>query len=151
MHKILIKHIQQILLCFVGTSAASFAIDASTAAITTTAVFDYESGTTSYGGTLATLAVKVVDSGGASATVPITITVNDINDAPTFGSGSYTGSVDEEQASGATVALGTALSTNDEDTDTITYSLVGMYKNSVSYFKIFLPFFDNGTHKLMRF
>ncbi len=105
---------------------SSFAIDGSTATITTSIVFDFESGTTSYGdGTAAVLAVKVVDGNGGSATVPITVTVNNINDAPTFGAGSYTGSVDEEQASGATVTLGTAVSSSDQDGHTVTYSLVG--------------------------
>ena len=112
--------------CYLGTSAGSLAIDGSTAAITTAAVFDYESGTTSYGdGTAAVLAVKVVDGNGGSATVPITVTVNNINDAPTFGAASYTASVNEEQSSGTAVTFGSALSSSDEDGHTVTYSLVG--------------------------
>ena len=120
-----------------GSSAGSFAISGSTAAITTSAVFDYESGTTSYGdGTATVLAVKVVDGNGGSATVPITVNVNDINDAPTFGAGSYTASVNEEQSSGTAVTFGAALSSSDEDGDTVTYSLVGM-----PYFSQYLHLF----------
>ena len=89
-------------------------------------MFDYESGTTSYGdGTATVLAVKVVDGNGGSATVPITVTVNNINDPPSFGAGSYTGSVDEEKNSGETVTLGTAVTSSDPEGDTRSYSLVG--------------------------
>ena len=70
--------------------------------------------------------MKVVDGNGGSATVPITVNVNDINDGPTFGAGSYTASVTEEQSSGTAVTFGAALSSSDEDGDTVTYSLVGM-------------------------
>ena len=110
---------------FLGSSAGSFSIDSTTAAITTAAVFDYET-TTSYGdGTTGVLAVKVVDGNGGSTTVAITVSVTDVNDTPTFGAASYTASVDEEQSSGTAITFGSALSTSDEEGDTVTYSLVG--------------------------
>ena len=67
----------------------------------------------------------MIDGNGGSATVPITVSVNNINDAPTFANTSYTASVDEEKASGTAVTFGTALSSSDQDGDTVTYSLVG--------------------------
>ena len=67
----------------------------------------------------------MVDGNGGSATVPITVTVTNINDAPTFGAGSYTASINEQQSSGTAVTFGSALSSSDEDGDSVTYSLVG--------------------------
>ena len=113
------------MLFIAGSAASSFSIDSSTAAITTGALFDFESGPTSYGGTLATLAVEAVDGNGGTAQVPITVSITDINDAPVFSPTSYTGNVDEEQSSGAAVTLTVSIGITDEDSDTPTYSLIG--------------------------
>jgi hypothetical protein len=114
-------------LVFSGTLASTFSIDSASAAITTGSLLDYESDPTSYGdGSIATLGVKATDSSGGTAQVAVTISVNDINDDPAFSAGSYTGSLDEEQSSGAAVTFGTAVAATDEDGHTITYSLVGM-------------------------
>ena len=109
-----------------GTLASTFSINSGSGVITTTSKFDYEMGLTSYGdGTVATLGIKATDGNGGSATVPITVTVNNINDPPSFGAGSYTGSVDEEKNTGETVTLGTAVTSSDPEGDTRSYSLVG--------------------------
>ena len=114
------------LLPFPGTQASSFSISSSTAAITTGSLFDYETGPTSYGdGSIATLGVRATDSSGGTSEVAVTINVNDVNDDPAFTAGSYTGSVDEEQSSGAAVTFSTAVAASDEDGHTIMYSLVG--------------------------
>ena len=109
---------------FLGSDASSFAISGSSGAITTNSVFDYET-KTSYGGSLATLTLKVVDGSGSSATVSITVNVNNINDAPAFGSGSYTATITEEQPSSTALTMSPAVAATDEDSDTPVFSLVG--------------------------
>ena len=59
--------------------------------------------------------------------MPLTVTVTNINDAPTFGAASYTGNVNEEQTSGSAVTFSTAIAASDEDGHTLTYSLVGKF------------------------
>ena len=97
--------------------------------VSTAAVFDYEAGPTSYGdGTAATLGIQAVDGNGGTAQVALTVTVTDINDAPVFGAASYTGSVNEEQASGTAVTFSAAIAASDEDGHSLTYSLIGKFK-----------------------
>ena len=100
----------------------------STGAVSTGAIFDYEVGPTSYGdNTVATLGIQAVDGNGGTAQVALTVNVVDANDAPTFGAASYTGTVNEEQSSGAAVTFSVAIAASDEDNDGLTYSLVGMH------------------------
>ena len=120
-------------------ATGSFGIDSSSAAITTSAVFDFESGTTSYGGTLATLGVQAVDGNGGTVQVPITINIVDINDPPVFASGSHIGNVNEEQSSGAAVTLTVAISVTDEENDTPAYSLIGRNVIYACYIQYKIP------------
>ena len=69
----------------------------------------------------------MTDGNGGASQVPLTINLNDINDAPQFAQVAYTGSVDEEQATGAAVTLGVALVATDADGDVLTYSLIGKW------------------------
>ena len=111
-----------------GTQSASFSIDSSTGAVSTASVLDYETGPTSYGdGTVATLGIQATDGNGGTSEVALSVTVNDANDAPTFTQSTYTGTVDEEQASGAAVTFAVAIAATDEDGDSLTYSLSGIF------------------------
>ena len=122
-----------ILFAITGTQASSFSIVGSSGVVSTASVFDYETGPTSYGdGTVATLGIRVVDGNGGTAQVALTVTVTNINDAPVFGAASYTGSVNEQQASGAAVTFSVAIAASDEDNDGLTYTLVGkIYINMI--------------------
>ncbi len=108
----------------VGTVASTFAISSSTGVITTAAAFNYESGTTSYGlANDASVLAVLVDDGSVTATAIIVITINEVNDAPTFSAASFTVNVDEEQSSGT--ALSSSHTATDQETETLTYTLVG--------------------------
>ncbi len=58
-----------------------------------------------------------------SATAPVTINLSNVNEAPTFGAASYTFSVAENSASGASV--GSVSATDPDAGTTLTYSLSG--------------------------
>lgn len=121
---------------FIGTQASSFSIVGATGVVTTSALFDYETGPTSYGdGNVATLGIQVVDGSGGRAQVALTVSVTDVNDAPVFGTTSYTGTVNEEQNSGSAVTFSTAIAATDEDNHSLTYSLIG--KNISGNFHLF--------------
>jgi gliding motility-associated-like protein len=96
-----------------GTDNASFAITGST--LTTAAVFDFET-KSSY-----SVRVRVTDAGGLSFEKEFTITVTNVNEAPTALALSNT-SVLENAASGTTV--GTLAGTDADAGDTHTYTLV---------------------------
>jgi gliding motility-associated-like protein len=96
-----------------STDNASFTIDGST--LKTAAVFDFET-KTSY-----SVRVRVTDAGGLSFEKSLTISVTNVNEAPTNISASAS-SVAENEASGTSVAT---MSATDVDAgDTFTYSLV---------------------------
>ena len=96
-----------------STDNASFTIDGST--LKTAAVFDFET-KTSY-----SVRVRVTDAGGLSFEKALTISVTNVNEAPTNISASAS-SVAENEASGTSVATMSAI---DVDAgDTFTYSLV---------------------------
>ena len=103
-----------------GTDAASFDIGSSTGQITTKTgvTYDYES-KSSY-----SLTVKASD-GTLSDSVAVTVSLNDVNEAPAFAAGaSATLAVDENSPAGTSV--GAAIAATDPDTgDTLTYSLSG--------------------------
>ena len=75
---------------------------------------------------MATLGIQAIDSNGGTAQAALTVNIDDVNDAPTFGPASYSGTVNEEQSSGAAVTFSTAIAATDEDSNSITYSLIGM-------------------------
>ncbi|WP_460593381.1 DUF4347 domain-containing protein, partial [Giesbergeria sinuosa] len=97
-----------------GTDASLFSIGSTTGVLRLLASANYEA-KSSY-------SIDIVASDGiASSTKPVTIHVNDLNDAPVYSSGS-TGSVAENAAT--TTVVYTAVAT-DPDGDTITYTLLG--------------------------
>ena len=119
-----------------GTDSASFAIDSSTGQITTIATsssidnasqavtivgvtYDYET-KASY-----SLTVDVSDGNGGTASTPVTVNLNNVNEAPSFADDVETTlSVDENSAAGTSV--GDPITATDPDTgDTLTYSLTG--------------------------
>src|SRR5205085_1602892 len=96
-----------------ATDNASFAIAGDS--LHTAAAFDFET-KAGY-----SLRVRSTDSGALSVEKVFTITVTDVNEAPTD-IGLSSSSVDENQPAGATV--GTLSSTDPDPADTHTYSLV---------------------------
>ena len=98
-----------------GNDAGVFQIATATGALTVAGALDYEA-TTSY-----SLTVQASSSGGAAkATVPVTVTVTNVNEAPVFGAASYAFTVAEDAAIGATI--GTAAATDPEG-GTVVYDI----------------------------
>ncbi len=101
-----------------GDDAESFAIDGETGQLTTMAALDYET-KNSY-----TVMVTATDSGEASDSIMVTITVTDVNEAPAFDADMAERSVAENTAAGE--ALGDPIAAMDVDADdTLTYTLSG--------------------------
>ncbi len=104
-----------------GTGSSNFAINPQSGAISVAsgANLNFED-TASY-----SLMVTATDNGtpAASSTVPVTINLTNVNEAPTFGAASYTFSVAENSASGANV--GSVSATDPDAGTTLTYSLSG--------------------------
>ncbi len=103
-----------------GTDAASFAIGGSTGQISTKTgvTYNYES-KSSYSLTVTASDGKLSDS------ITVTVSLNNVNEAPAFGDGvDTTLSIDENSAAGTKVD--SAFTATDPDTgDTLTYSLTG--------------------------
>ncbi len=99
-----------------GTDAASFGIVGTTGQLRTSAALNYET-KTSYSVTV------TASDGSLSDTINVTISVTDVNEAPSFASSTATRSVAENTASGQNI--GTAVSATDPDSDTLTYTLGG--------------------------
>jgi hypothetical protein len=101
-----------------GDNADAFAIDPATGVITLVAPLDFEALDQN------TLAVTVTatDDEGAETTQDITVTVNDVNEAPTITSGD-TFDIDENLEAGTVVFTATAVDPDADDT--ITFSLSG--------------------------
>ena len=110
-----------------GTDANNFTIDTATGQITLKmgTTLDHETKPSH------SVQVKVRDSLNAAgdadmaddATITVTITVTDVNEAPTFPSGSDTRDVDEGAPAGA--AVGAPVEAEDPESDTLAYSLGG--------------------------
>ena len=98
-----------------GTDAASFAIGYTNGQLTTRKKLDHE--------TKPTYEVMVTASDGTLPSDPITvtITVNDINDAPMFADKSITLEIPEDTGMG--VNIGMPVVTTDEDGDPLTYTI----------------------------
>ena len=108
-----------------GTDAASFSIVSTSGQLQTNAALDYETDD-AY-----SVTVKAADGNGGSTDITVTISVTDVNDAPTFSDGaSTTRSVAENTASGQNI--GTAVAATDQDADVLTYTLSGMDASSFS-------------------
>ena len=103
-----------------GTDMASFAIDSATGQLMTMAALDFET-KASY-----SVDVTATDPSGLSATVMVTINVNDVNEAPEFDSATATTtrSVVENTAAGENI--GDPVAAMDSNAgDTLTYTLGG--------------------------
>ena len=101
-----------------GDDMASFAIDAMSGQVMTSGALDYET-KSSY-----SVTVTATDTGDLMDTVSVTITVNDVNEAPTFDAESAELSVDENTE--ADMAIGDPFAAMDvDDGDTLTYTLGG--------------------------
>ena len=109
-----------------GNSAGKFSIGSSSGAITVAAALDYETDS-SY-----TLTVEASDGNGGTDTATVNITVTDVNEAPVFGSTTYTFSVSEAAAIGTSV--GTVSATDPDSGNTVTYSITA--GNSAGKFSI---------------
>lgn len=100
-----------------GSGSADFVLDSSTGVITLARALDYES-TSSY-----FLSILVLDGNGGSAATNLNVTVNDLNETPTFLTTPYSVSIAENLQTGTNVIQVTA---SDEDSgDSLTYSLTG--------------------------
>ena len=104
-----------------GSNPGSFNIDASSGQIETGQLLNHEA-TDSY-----TIRVRASATGG-SDNIDVTITVNDVNETPSFASATYSRSVNENVTSGSDV--GGAVTASDPDGDTLTYSLTGTGSSS---------------------
>ena len=102
-----------------GTDAAAFSIVATSGQLQTDAALDYET-KTSY-----SVTVSVSDSNGGSDSIPVTISVSNVNEAPSFAEGtSTTRAIAENTAPGRNI--GKPFQATDPDTDdTLTYTLGG--------------------------
>ena len=101
-----------------GTDAASFSIVSTSGQLQTNAALNYES-KSSY-----SVTVEVSDGNGGSDSIPVTISVTDVNEAPSFATDTATRSIAENTASGEDI--GNAVTATDPDTgDTLTYTLGG--------------------------
>ena len=98
-----------------GANSSHFTISV-TGVISTDSVIDYES-SSSYSLTI------LVSDGTVSLSTLLTITVNDINDAPAFTSTPYAVTLNEGTASSVSVFQ---VSASDEDSDSIVFSFVGI-------------------------
>ena len=98
-------------------SGGAFAINLTTGAITVANPanlnFEVSSGFS--------VTVEVEDAAGATDTAVITITLTNVNEAPTMGTGAFTS---EENAANGT-AIGTVAGGDPDADDTLTYSIVG--------------------------
>ena len=108
-----------------SAGAHAFAIDASTGQLQTKAVLDYETARTH------SVEVHVSDRKDAQgvtdtvvdATIPVTITVTNVNEPPAFTEAAPARSVPENTAAG--VDIGAPVTATDPEGDTLTYSLGG--------------------------
>ena len=99
-----------------GSNPGNFNIDSSSGQIETGQLLNHEA-TDSY-----TITVRASATGG-SDTISVTITVDDVNEAPAFASSSYSRSVNENVSTGSNV--GTAITAADPEGDTLSYALSG--------------------------
>ena len=109
-----------------GTDAAAFGIVSTTGQLQTRAALDHETKDTY------SVSVNVSDGKGGSDSIPVTISVTDVNEAPVFSEGDdATRFIAENTAS--SVDIGPPVEATDEDDgDTLAYSLSGTDATSFS-------------------
>lgn len=96
-----------------GTDASSFEVVNGQLKLKTGVTANYETNST------LTVTVTATDTGGLTTTQSFTVTINDINDAPTLTNAIADQSVNEDSAFSFAIPTNTF---NDEDGDTLTYS-----------------------------
>ncbi|MDE0397656.1 MAG: cadherin domain-containing protein [Candidatus Poribacteria bacterium] len=107
-----------------GTDAASFDIVSTSGQLQTKAALNHE--------TKASYTVTVTASDSIlSDSITVTISVTDVNDAPSFATDTATRSIAENRARGTNI--GAVIAATDEDGDTLTYTLSGSH---ASFFSI---------------
>lgn len=100
-----------------GSDSADFVLDSSTGAVTLARALDYETISSYF------LSIIALDGNGGSATTNLNVTVNDLNDSPTFVTTSHSASIAENLQTGTNVIQ---VKASDEDSgDSLTYSLSG--------------------------
>ena len=100
-----------------GSGSADFALDSSTGAITLTRALDYESRSSYF------LSIIVLDDNGGSATTNLNVSVNDLNESPSFLTTPYSVSIAENLQTGTHVIQ--VVATDEDSGDSLTYSLTG--------------------------
>ena len=106
-----------------GTDASAFSIVSTTGQLQTNVALDYETDA-SY-----SVTVSVSDSNGGSDSIPVTISVTNVNEKPYFAPGGVTLTVAENTAAGTNI--GDPFQATDPDSgDTLTYSLERDDKNA---------------------
>ena len=100
-----------------GTDASSFGIASTSGQLRTSAALNYET-KSSY-----SVSVSVSDSNGGSDSIPVTINVTNVNEAPSFASSTATRSIAENTA--ANTNIGSVVTATDPDSDTLSYTLGG--------------------------
>ena len=100
-----------------GSGSADFVLDSFTGAITLTRALDYESISSYF------LSIIVLDDNGGSATTNLNVSVNDLNESPSFLTTPYSVSIAENLQTGTHVIQ--VVATDEDSGDTLTYSLTG--------------------------
>ena len=100
-----------------GSGSADFALDSSTGAITLARALDYESRPSYF------LSIIVLDDNGGSATTNLNVSVNDLNESPSFLTTPYSVSIAENLQTGTHVIQ--AVAADKDSGDSLTYSLTG--------------------------
>lgn len=100
-----------------GSGSADFALDSSTGAITLARALDYESRPSYF------LSIIVLDDNGGSATTNLNVSVNDLNESPSFLTTPYSVSIAENLQTGTHVIQ--AVAADEDSGDSLTYSLTG--------------------------
>ena len=107
-----------------GADAASFSINGTNGQLQTKAALDYET-QTSYTVTITVSDTKLTD------TIDVTISVTNVNEAPSFATDTATRSIAENTASGEDIGAAVVATDPDSD-DTLTYTLGGTDVDSFS-------------------
>ena len=106
-----------------GTDASSFGIVSTSGQLQTRAALDHE--------TKASYTVTVIASAGSlSDSITVTISVSDVNEAPSFAAASATRAIAENTA--ADTNIGAAVAATDPEGDTLSYTLGGTDASSFS-------------------
>ena len=108
----------------VGSGSADFVLDSSTGVVTLARALDYES-TSSY-----FLSIIVLDDNGGSATTNLNVSVNDLNETPSFLTTPYIVSIAENLQTGTHVIQ--VIATDEDSGDSLTYSINGSSHFAIS-------------------